>query len=214
MRRYVRAKAQALVEFALAATLIFMLLSAAVDLGLMYLALQGIRTAAQEGATFGSHARVINNDVVIDIDEVRNRVRESAGDSPVGFANLLDLDNDDVLDVTGGRIGEGGESYDEVNNGEDFDPGASNRVVDQFIIVQTIFDQDTDGQLPDGVVTDADQLCTPQILASPFNRFCYVRVTVRYRYELLFALAPAFGDHINLRAEFAMPVRSTFRQGS
>ncbi len=210
MRRYVRAKAQALVEFALAATLIFMLLSAAVDIGLMYLAFQGIRTAAQEGATFGSHARVINDDVVIDVNEIRNRVRESAGESPVGFANLLDLDNDEVLDVTGGRIGDGGETYDEVNNGEDFDPGASNAVVDQFIIVQTIYDED--GDLPEGLVTDPTALCNTADLAGPFNRFCYVRVTVRYRYELLFALAPAFGDHINLRAEFAMPVRSTFRQ--
>lgn len=212
MRRYVRAKAQALVEFALAATLIFMLISAAVDLGLMYLALQGIRTAAQEGATFGSHARVINNEVTINVNEVRNRVRESAGDSPVGFANLLDLDNDQALDVTGGRIGDGGEAYDTVDNGEDFDPGAPNSVVEQYIIVQTIFDIDADGQLPEGVVTEANELCTPEILAGPFNRYCYVRVTVRYRYELIFALAPAFGDHINLRAEFAMPVRSTFRQ--
>jgi hypothetical protein len=212
MRRYVRAKAQALVEFALAATLIFMLISATVDLGLMYLALQGIRTAAQEGATFGSHARVINNDVVIDVNEIRNRVRESAGESPVGFANLLDLDNDEVIDVTAGRIGDGGETYDTVNNGEDFDPGASNHVVDQYIIVQTIYDED--GNLPEGLVTDPNDLCTPEDLASGFNRFCYVRVTVRYRYELLFALAPAFGDHINLRAEFAIPVRSTFRQGN
>jgi hypothetical protein len=85
-------KGQALVEFALAATLIFFLLAAAVDLGLMFFAVQGLHNAAQEGGTYGSRwltglgygLRVLNE------NEIRDRVRHESGSSGgIGFVNLL-----------------------------------------------------------------------------------------------------------------------------
>src|SRR5437763_3355731 len=87
---------QALVEFALAATLIFFLLAAAVDLGLMFFVIQGLHNAAQEGGTYGSRwltglgytVRVLNE------NEIRDRVRHESGSSGgIGFVNLLDLNN-------------------------------------------------------------------------------------------------------------------------
>lgn len=53
-RRLRRESGQALVELALAATLIFLLFSATVDLGMIFYTLQGLNNAAQEGAFYGS----------------------------------------------------------------------------------------------------------------------------------------------------------------
>src|SRR3712207_6280994 len=97
MRRRLRTRGQALVEFALAATLIFFLLAAAVDLGLMYFTLQGLHNGAQEGAMYGS--RWVASDLTLDEDAIRSRARLEAGTQGIGFANLLDLNNDGVLDV-------------------------------------------------------------------------------------------------------------------
>jgi hypothetical protein len=54
MVKRIRAVGQALVEFALAATLIFLLLAATIDLGMILFILQGLHSAAQEGALYGS----------------------------------------------------------------------------------------------------------------------------------------------------------------
>lgn len=105
MQRWIRTPGQALVEFTLAATLIFFLIAAAVDLGLIFFTLQGLRTAAQEGATFGSYPEVITDgggdviDVRLNEAEIVNRVRHAAGDDSRGFANLLDLNNDGIDDA-------------------------------------------------------------------------------------------------------------------
>jgi hypothetical protein len=56
-RRIQRATGQALVEFALAGVIIFLLFSAAVDLGMIFYTLQGLNNAAQEGAFYGSILR-------------------------------------------------------------------------------------------------------------------------------------------------------------
>src|SRR5262245_6109203 len=98
-----KSRGQALVEFALAATLIFFLLAAAVDLGFMFFAVQGLHNAAQEGGTYGSRwlmsdttsgARLLNANVIR--DNVRH---ESGGRGGNGFVNLLDLNNDGTPDV-------------------------------------------------------------------------------------------------------------------
>ena len=58
MRQLLRFKTgQALVEFALAATLIFFLLAAAVDLGLIFFTIQGLHNAAQDGARLSRSCR-------------------------------------------------------------------------------------------------------------------------------------------------------------
>lgn len=95
-----RTNGQALVEFALASTIIFFMLSATVDLGLIFLNLQGVRAAAQEGATFGSF--VVDN--VINQTEIRNRTRLSLGTAPPAFTNLLDLNSDGINDSTQATI--------------------------------------------------------------------------------------------------------------
>ena len=101
-----KSRGQALVEFALAATLIFFLLAAAVDLGFMFFAVQGLHNAAQEGGTYGSRW-LISNPVtgarVLDVSSIRNNVRyESGSRGGIGFVNLLDLNNDGTQDVTPG----------------------------------------------------------------------------------------------------------------
>ena len=67
---------QALVEFALAATLIFFLLAAAVDLGLIFFSLQGIHNAAQEGAAYGSRWLIGSSPRALDLNSIRDRVRQ------------------------------------------------------------------------------------------------------------------------------------------
>lgn len=102
---------QALVEFTLAATLIFFLVSAAVDLGLIFFSVQALRAAAQEGATFGSYPIQITSGgsvqhVTINYRETIARIRAAAGNTnPSGFprsqgiVNLYDLNNNDVDDA-------------------------------------------------------------------------------------------------------------------
>src|SRR5262245_17099118 len=101
MRQRLRSKGQALVEFALMATLLFFLLAATVDLGLIFFTLQGLHNAAQEGATYGS--RWLNDSTspaTLDYTNIRLRVRMEAGNRGSGFANLLDLNNNGTDDYT------------------------------------------------------------------------------------------------------------------
>ncbi|MBX0327616.1 pilus assembly protein [Oscillochloris sp. ZM17-4] len=187
-----RTVGQALVEFALAATLIFMLLSAAVDLGLIFFTLQGLRTAAQEGATFGSHPVLVMNGssvqaVDLDYNEIVNRVRFSGGDNPTGFANLLDLNNDGVDD--------GGQTV--INY---WNPNAN-------IYIQ-LLKYSGDNIL--GTPTTC-RTTTAGVDMRNTGKYCYVRVTVKYTYKFIFPLAPAFADSIELRTSYMMRIRSSFR---
>src|SRR5215211_5430172 len=100
MQRFKRTQGQALVEFALAATLIFFLLAAAVDLGLIFFSLQGMHNAAQEGAAYGSRWLIGSNPRALDLNSIRDRVRhESGSQGGIGLVNLLDLNNDGIRDV-------------------------------------------------------------------------------------------------------------------
>lgn len=195
-----RAKAQALVEFSLAATLIFFLLAAVVDLGLIYFTMQALRVAAQEGANYGSYtrARITNGvitEVYLDSEEITNRVYGAGGDRAGGFANLHDLNangQDDLaenLHVSGGNYASDPEGYIYVENLRGFDP--------------TSLSGTCVGDTPGVDLQNGGLSATNAIV-------CWIRVTVRYEYRFLFPLAPAFGGRIRLQAAHLMPSRSNY----
>jgi hypothetical protein len=97
-------RAQALVEFALASTLILLLLAAAVDLGLVFINLQGITNAAQEGAQYGSRfLKVEGNQVAqLDYDEIRPGTRLLVGRTPDRLERSSTSDPSWFLDVEDG----------------------------------------------------------------------------------------------------------------
>jgi hypothetical protein len=190
-----RSRGQALVEFALAATLIFTLLSAAVDLGLIFFTLQGLNVAAQEGAAFGSHPVMTMNSDGVTIQKVDlpyakivDRVRRAGGDTPAGFANLLDLNNDGVDDsLQGGGV----LNYT--------DPNA-------YIYIQNL-------RYENDKLTVTPTFCTTTLPNEGLRKageFCYVKVTVSYNYKFIFPLAPVFGDTIRLTTSYMIRVRSSF----
>ena len=180
MTQLKRKKGQALVEFALSALLIFFLLAAAVDLGMMFFTVQGLNNAAQEGASYGSRwltgnigARQLN------VDEIQERVRFESGDSGgIGFINLLDLNNDGTPDDAA--------------------------VVDEYIKVESLADTDFDGNpVPDATPCES----ITGNLANTGGVMCYIKVTVYADYDLVFPLAPAFGDSIKLQSSHIMIMR-------
>ncbi|WP_129628180.1 TadE/TadG family type IV pilus assembly protein [Candidatus Oscillochloris fontis] len=188
-----RSSGQALVEFALAATLIFTLLAAAVDLGLIFFTMQSLRTAAQEGANFGSYPRIVTNndgaitEVRLDYDNIVNRVRASAGDPSTGFVDMYDLNNN--------------------NNDDESDSGVLNyNNSNAFIYIEN-------PRFANGNLSNTPTACpttTPHQGMRNAGQYCYVRVTVSYNYRFFFPLAPVFSDTIRLRATHMMQIRSTF----
>jgi hypothetical protein len=199
-----RTKGQALVEFALMATLIFFLLSAAVDIGLIFFTLQGLHNAAQEGATYGSRWGIISNNsgvIYIDEDTIRDRARHEAGNQGIGFANLLDLNNNGTPDV----------NPDQSDGFREQNPETGNQVVVDYIQVQSLLDSNRDGSVPDD---DAGVTGSPDACPNPGNvtLSCFIRVTVSYEYRMVFALAPVFGDTVRLTSSYSVPVRSGYRQ--
>lgn len=194
MLRHKRTQGQALVEFALSATLIFFLLAAAVDVGLIFFALQGMHNAAQEGATYGSRWGVgidnTTNNVVIDTNAIIDRVRnESGAKGGNGFINLYDLDGNGVDDRTQN-------GYNEPN-----------------ITIEVLVDPTSDGDPVRNVATGAAeyQLCTDP---STTTLTCYMRVTVRSIHKMLFPFAPAFARNVPLTSAFIMPLRTSLSRAS
>ncbi len=185
---------QALVEFALAATIIFLLLAAAVDLGLIFFTLQALRVAAQEGATYGSYPVVVTNssgqvtEVRLNYQEIFNRIRTAGGTRPSGVANLLDLNGDGINDTAQTIV---------FNPNNPTNPNG-------FVIIEN----------PRGAnPTNLSGTCsttTPRTDMRNAGQNCWIRVTVRYRYRLFFPLAPAFGREIILRVTHTMPIRSQY----
>lgn len=186
--RSTRAKAQALVEFALAATLIFFLLAAAVDLGLIYMTVQALHNAAQEGANYGSRWLVVNPDGSnrVDQDRVRDRVRNEAGPTGgVSGINLKDLNANGIDDAN--------------------EPG----VLQNNIQIRTLADVSDDGDPTKNVTTGADENvdCTdPSVSLSP----CYVWVKVTATYKAFFPLATVFGAQRDLSSTYIIPIRNRF----
>jgi hypothetical protein len=196
-RRTPRTKGQALVEFALASTLIFALLAATVDIGLMFFTLQALRTAAQEGATFGSHTQVMTSNgrvtgVNYNYVEIFDRIRNSAGDAPRsrGIVNFHDLNNNGIPDAS-----EPNAIFDVAN------PANPNG----FVIIENL--RGSPGSFQPGATCTTD---TPGVGLMAGAPNCYIRVTVRYNYDVFFPLMPAFGDRVPLRASFTMKARNTY----
>ena len=194
MPKRTRTQGQALVEFALMATLIFFMLAAVIDLGLIFFTMQGLHNAAEEGATYGSRWLKSDANGVTSLDEakIRDRVRHEAGDQGIGFANLLDLNSNGKDDVV----------YNEQSNGKP--------LIEDYIQIQAL--QDTNGNgdpLDDGAAPNYTPC--PSVSNSP--KPCYIRVVVSDDYNMAFPLAPAFGDQIHLSSSFVMPMRSGFSQG-
>lgn len=182
---------QALVEFALAATVIFFLLAAAVDLGLIFFTMQALRTAAQEGATYGSYPVVVTNggqvtEVRLNYQEIFRRIRFSGGANPSGIVNLLDLNGDGI---------------DDANQPAVF--SASNPTnPNGFVIIEN-----PKGPNPANL-SGTCATTVPQVDMRNAGRNCWIRVTVRYRYRFFFPFA--LGQDIILPVTFTMPIRSQF----
>lgn len=184
---------QALVEFALSATVIFLLLAAAVDLGLIFFTLQALRVAAQEGATYGSYPVVVTSGgqvtaVRLNYEEIYRRIRFSGGANPSGIANLFDLNGDGI---------------DDVNQPAVFNPNNPTNP-NGFVIIEN-----PKGSNPSNL-SGTCATTTPRVDMRNAGQNCWIRVTVRYRYRLFFPFAPAFGREIILRVTHTMPIRSQF----
>ncbi|MCX7860542.1 MAG: pilus assembly protein [Chloroflexus sp.] len=183
---------QALVEFALSATVIFFLLAAAVDLGLIFFTLQALRAAAQEGATYGSYPLVVtdNNGQVTEVrlnyQEIFNRIRTAGGTRPSGVANLLDLNGDGIDDA-----------------GQSAVFSASNPTnPNGFVIIEN-----PKGPNP-ASLSGSCATSTPRVDMRNAGQNCWIRVTVRYRYQFFFPFA--LGREIILPVTYTMPIRSQF----
>lgn len=196
MRQHVtraRARAQALVEFALAATLIFFLLAAVVDIGMMYFTLQALRVAAQEGATFGSYPQQKpDGSVDLPYSEIVYRIYDSAGEQGSGFANLRDLNANGKDDLNVDRL------HDNV-----WDPNA-------YIVIENLKGLDPQNLSPACRGDQRGVELQNGGLSSTGIPICWIRVTVRYDYRLFFPFAPAFTDTVRLQASHLMPIRSSF----
>lgn len=190
-RRFVHKPGQALVEFALAATLIFFLLAAAVDLGLIYFTVQGMHNAAQEGANYGSRWLIVDPSTEVrKLDEpaIRDRVRKEAGaKGGIGFVNLLDLNGNGVTD--------------------DKEPA----VLQNYITIQLLADKDRTGNpLKDADNNPVEVPCAnPAVSTVP----CYVRVIVKMDYKPVFALSPVLGEKVSLNSSYFMPIRDSAAEG-
>lgn len=225
LRNRLRATGQALVEFALAATLIFFLLAAAVDLGLIFFTLQGLNNAAQEGAVYGSRHVLTESNTgrrFVDVNEVRNRVRYESGDPTsngnINFVNLLDLDNDDEIDVDGLMS-------NDTNPGLTFDTVDGGNVVEEFIEIEVLTSENVGGEIElvpedeSDLLTNNGTNCLNQLVDAggsiPIPQDCFVRVTVTYEYRLVFPLAPAFGETIRLtRSHTEQVIDTSLADGS
>ena len=194
MRRHIRAKGQALVEFALAATLIFFLLAAAVDLGLIFFTLQGLHNAAQEGASYGSRWLTTGpSGMALDYRGIRDRARMEAGNRGSGFANLLDLNRngqDDAAEDAGG-----------------IDDASGTSLFPTYIQVNALKDVDADGNpLNDNTVC-------PDIGNSNIER-CYLQVVMSTDYTMLFPLAPGFTRQRRLSSSYVIKMRTGITQSN
>lgn len=197
MKHRTRRAGQAIVEFALTATLIFFLLCAAIDLGLIFFAVQGLHNAAQEGGTYGSRWLVTDGSGkrVLNAKVIKDKVRlESGNQGGIGFVNLLDLNGDGIDDKD--------------QSSSDYQSG----VLSKYITVQMLSDSpDFDGDpLNNGTAPDYSP-CENAATAGPGG--CYAYVVVRANHNLVFPLSPVFTDTIQLKSSFTVPIRDSYSQG-
>ncbi|KAB8140505.1 pilus assembly protein [Chloroflexia bacterium SDU3-3] len=192
MRQFSKSQAQAMVEFALAATLIFFLLAAAIDLGFLFFTKQGLTSAAQEGAMYGSNKLKSRTGGGRELDYVtiQSRVRYESGDTGGnGISNLLDLNS----------------------NGKD-DIKQESGVIDStgktgYIKVLSLADNNVNGNPTD----DGGALCEdPSKSTVP----CYVYVSVTKVHRMFFPLSPSFDNSVNVTSSYYLLIRDSFRTGS
>lgn len=159
---------QSLVEFTLSATLIFLILSAMIDVGLAFFAYQGISGAAQEGAAYAAYYPITRNASgapIVSDAEVRSRVRNEAGVAADDFPNrarfvrLHDLDNDKI------------------------DDSLQPAILSSFIVVSSVSNASNPGGL--APCNDTIPIRTSQ--------FCDMRVFVKYTYRPFFSAAGLLG---------------------
>lgn len=194
-RHHLRTTGQAIVEFALAATVIFFLLAAAVDLGLIFFSVQGLTSAAQEGATYGSRWLVDgpapSYNRLLNVPEIQKRVRFESGDSGGnGFTNLLDLNSDKIDDSSQPTV---------------IDPTGTTG----YIQVRALADTNGDGDPTNDLTGGQRDLCVnPASGATP----CYVWVVVKKNHQIVFPLTPAFANQVELTSSYYVLIRDSFAQ--
>ncbi|MBK9711120.1 MAG: pilus assembly protein [Kouleothrix sp.] len=192
MLRRARTYGQAIVEFALAATLIFFLLAAVVDIGMMFFALQGLHNAAQEGASYGSRWLLTDSATkkrVLDTATIIDHVRHESGPKGgIGFVNLLDL------------------------NGNGIDDSGEPGVITANISTELLLDESEDGD-PTRVVSSNAPENIPCDDPSTSTHACYIRVTVRSVHQMIFPFAPAFSRVVPLKSAYIMPIRDSISRG-
>lgn len=103
-----RSRGQAIVEFALSSIILFMLIAAVVDLGLIFLSYQTMISAVKEGLAYGTYRPVIPNpnnpnSPLANDTNIRYRLRHSnidpsTGAPSISFINLLDLNRNGQAD--------------------------------------------------------------------------------------------------------------------
>ena len=162
---------QSLVEFALSATLLFLMLSAIIDLGLAYFAYQGLAGAAQEGASYA--ALYPTNGNAPNDPAIRQRVRYEAGADlnlphRARFIDLLDLNNNKKDDASGSDL--------------------TQDVLADYIRISVVKNT-ANAQLP-GTGIPCDSTSIPPRRTT---QYCDMVVTVRYRYTPFFSGASLLG---------------------
>lgn len=208
MFRQKRTIGQAIVEFALAATLIFFLLSAAVDVGMIMFAVQGLHNAAQEGAMYGS-AMPYTDEIDYDKDGyIEFSERDTDGDGVV---------ENDIYDNVKGEYFEG--FLEEVRKRASYEAGKGGGI--GYVNLRDLNSngiKDTVGADKDAGVLEkyvdvkvlksqkGDEPC-----GDPNGDYqCYIRVKVSTIYRIQFPLAPALpDDQITLSSEFTMPLNKS-----
>lgn len=192
MMKRTRRRGQAIVEFALSATLIFFLLAAAIDLGMIFFAVQGLRNAAQEGATYGSRWLVFDGAGrrVLDTNTIRDKVRtESGTGNRMGFVNLLDL------------------------NGNNVDDENESNVIASYIDVKMLSDSpDYDGNPLNNGTAPNYSPCVNAATAGAGECYAYVKVTTDHK--LIFPLSPVFTDTVKITSSFLVPIRDSYAAGT
>jgi hypothetical protein len=159
---------QALVELALVATLLGFFLSAAIDVGLLYLSYQALSNAAEEGVMYGSLMPVENivggTGVTPNDDQIILRIRNESYNpdltNRVGVVNLLDLNSDRVDDI------------------RQTNPKTHQLMVDSYISIDA----------------RPNEFAPPnESCASRKSWMCELRVRISFDYKPFFFLAPVIG---------------------
>jgi hypothetical protein len=178
----VRDVGQALVEFALAGTLIFTLLSASVDLGMIFFIQQALGNAVQEGALFAStnYHDYFNNGKDYETNKaaffqaIRTRTSHEAGEQGgIGFIRLRDLNSNGVNDDVEGTI-------------------------DELIPVSLVSKISCQSEEEPG--------CSCQTGTGGISDNCFARVKIHAIYEIQFPLAPVFKEHVWLHSNYIVPL--------